>query len=462
MRQPLEYWSLLQVSEALRRGELSSVEATQAMLDRIGRLDGSLRSFNTVTADRALAHARQADAEIAAGFSRGPLHGVPLAVKDLCFTRDAPTSAGMTIHKDWVPDFDATVVRRLDAAGAVILGKLHMTEGAALHHHPDMPAPRNPWNPDYWPGVSSSGSGVAVAAGLCYGATGSDTGGSIRFPSSACGLTGIKPTWGRVSRHGIFPLAESLDHIGPMARTAGDAAAMLGAMAGEDPEDPTSLDALVPDYLAALGANIRGVRIGVDPVYAGEGVDSEVTAALADAERALAGLGANIRQVRFPAGGHGRAAAVGLAIEIAHAHRETFPARAAEYGPELAKTIEAGLKTSPLAAADALRSRRIFAGEVNRLWRDIDLLLIPALPSTTPTVEAAKAMGGAQIGQLSRFTLPFNLTGLPTITLPCGVSKGGLPIGMQLVGQHLSEPLLCRAGHAFQRATDWHTRHPAL
>jgi amidase len=460
----LEYWSLLRVSEALRRKELTSVAVTEAMLARIAKLDGTLRSYRTVMAEQARAQAAAADKEIAAGKWRGPLHGVPVAVKDLCFTSNAPTSAGMNIYKDKVPDYDATVVRKLNDAGAVLLGKLHMTEAASLMHHPALPRPLNPWSADHWTGISSSGSGVATAAGLCYAAIGSDTGGSIRFPSSSCGLTGIKPTYGRVSRHGIFPLSESMDHVGPMARSAADAAAMLGVIAGEDAEDPTTSIAPVPDYLAELAQGIRGLRIGVDSNYTYKDVDAEIVAAVQAAEKALTSAGAKITPMTFPPLEDLLGTLSAMGFEIADSHRATYPARASEYGPELATMLASGHKAEPLAVAAALRERRNFTGRVQRIWKDVDLLLIPALAIPVPTAVDMETMGTnhALIGKSFRFTVPFNITGNPTITLPCGVTKLGLPIGLQLVGPHLSEALLCRAGHAFQQATDWHTRHPNL
>src|SRR5213079_871721 len=245
-----------------------------------------LRSYTTLLADRAMAKARQAEEEIDRGLWRGPLHGVPIAVKDLCYTDYAPTAAGMLIHKDFIPPYTCTVVERLERAGAIILGKLSMTEGAFAIHHPGMPTPVNPWHADVWTGASSSGSGAATAAGLCYGSLGSDTGGLIRFPSAACGLTGLKPTWGRVSRYGVFPLSESLDHIGPMTRTAADCAAVLAAIAGADPCDPTALLSPVPDYLAGLTASIRGLRIGIAESYAFDGLSDEVLAVLSGAKDA--------------------------------------------------------------------------------------------------------------------------------------------------------------------------------
>ncbi|MDB5392603.1 MAG: hypothetical protein JWM91_109 [Rhodospirillales bacterium] len=464
MNQPLEYWSLLELSGELKRGAISSMEVTAAQLERIAKVDGVYQSYVTVMADRAMAQAEQADTEIARGQWRGPLHGVPIALKDLCFTKMAPTTAGMSIYKDRVPDYDATVVERLDQAGAVTLGKLKMTEGAGGSHHPTVSAPRNPWNTDYWPGVSSSGSGVATAAGLCFGSLGSDTGGSIRFPSSACGITGIKPTWGRVSRYGIFTLADSLDHVGPMARSVGDAAAILGMIAGSDPRDPTALNAPVPDYLSGLAGGIRGLRIGIDRSFAGDGSDDEVMAALSEAERVLVALGAMIKPVNFPSVD----SLIGswmpiVGLEIADAHRETYPARAAEYGA-LGGMIEMGLAATPLAIAQAGRVRREFCGRVDALWDDIDLLLVPALPMTVPTAAQMETLNQdfGHMTRLVRFTIPFDLTGSPTISLPCGFSRNGLPLGVQLVGRHLSEPLLCQAGHAFQQISDWHTHHPAI
>jgi amidase len=260
----LHYLELTELAELIRMRRISSVEVTRQQLDRIAALDDRLASYAVVTAERAMAEARAAEADIAASCYRGPLHGVPLAVKDLFWTSGVPTAAGMTIHKDFRPDVDATAVRRLREAGAVLLGKLQMTEGAYSDHHPQVTPPRNPWNADYWPGISSSGPGVAVAAGLCFGALASDTGGSIRWPSAANGLTGIKATWGRVSRHGVFDLAPSLDHIGPMARSVADAAALLTAVAGADPADPTALQEPAASLAATANRTIGGLKIGVD------------------------------------------------------------------------------------------------------------------------------------------------------------------------------------------------------
>src|SRR5882757_11301292 len=277
----LHYCELVEIGQRIQKRELSPVEATQAQLDRIARLDGQLKSYAYVMASSALEQAHA-------------------AVKDLCWTKDAPTAAGMRIYRDNRPTQDATVVARLKEAGAVVLGKLQLTEGAYADHHPRISAPLNPWNAAHWAGASSSGSGVATAAGLCYGSLGSDTGGSIRFPSAANGVTGLKPTWGRVSRYGVFELAATLDHIGPMARSAVDCGAILGAIVGSDPNDPTAVLEPVPNYLANLSGSLRGTRIGVDPRWTSEGVDAAAARIFQDALRVAADLGAEILEIVVP------------------------------------------------------------------------------------------------------------------------------------------------------------------
>jgi amidase len=461
----LHYKSITELSELFRRGELLPSEATEAILSRIGKLDGNFHGYAVVLAERAMAQAKRHDAELAKGIWRGPLHGVPIGLKDLCYTTFAPTAGGTRIHAKFVPSFNATIVDRLERAGAVTLGKLKMTEGAYTSHHPLVQAPLNPWNANYWVGSSSSGSGVATSAGLCYGSIGSDTGGSIRFPSATCGLTGIKPTWGRVSRHGIFPLADSLDHIGPMCRSAADAAAMLGVIAGADPNDPTALQAPVPNYLAGIGDGLRGLRIGVDRKYTQQGIDPQVVAALLEAERTLADLGAQIREVRFPS--YEKLVSQWIAmcsVETAEAHLETYPSRAKEYGPELAQLIEQGRSVGGVEIAAIHHQRLRFCGELAALFGDIDLLLIPTMPVPIPTLTKMGEYGADPNILLSilRFTAVFDFSGSPTITLPMGIASDQMPLSMQLVGPHLSEDVLARAAHAFQSTTDWHTRRPPI
>ena len=461
----LHYLELVELAQRIRAKEISPVEATKAQLARIEKLDPALKSYATVTPDAALAEARQAEGEIARGLWRGPLHGVPIAVKDLCYTKGIPTAAGMPIHRNFKPDFDATVVARLKEAGAVILGKLQLTEGAFADHHPTIAPPVNPWNAEHWSGASSSGSGVATAAGLCYASLGSDTGGSIRFPSAANGVTGLKPTWGRVSRYGVFALAESLDHIGPMTRSAADAGAVLGVIAGADPNDPTTRGELVPNYLAGLERGIRGLKIGVDRSYNTRDVDPEVVASVDAAIAVLKELGAEIREIRFPdVAGMVTGWVPFCAVETAIVHEATFPARADEYGPGLRGLIELGRSIKAMDLDKVLIARAQFSGAVARLFESIDLLAVPAQYAASPTTAMMATLGqdAEGINKLLRYTAPFDMTGSPTITLPCAFTPKGLPLAFQLVGRHMEEDLLVRAGHAYQRATDWHKRHPAL
>ncbi len=459
----LHYLPLLEVSDRIRRRELSPVAVLEAILERIARLDPAARSYTAVLTERARAAAARAEAEVASGLWRGPLHGVPIAVKDLCATSFAPTTGGMPMRSNVTPDHDATVVRRLEEAGAVIVGKLKMTEGAYTSHHPDDPAPLNPWNPEHWVGSSSTGSGVATALGLCFGSLGSDTGGSIRFPSATCGLTGIKPTWGRVSRYGILPLAASLDHVGPMARSAADAAAILSAIAGADAHDPTAIQDPVPDYLGQLGQGIRGITIGIDRRYNSDGIDGEVTGAVRAAEDVLTALGATLREVEFPpTEALLRDWIPFCAVETAIAHQATYPDDAGEYGPDLAQLIEHGRRLTAIEFGTIMHERLEFSGQLAALFREVDLLLMPAMPVPVPSLGRMAEYGqdDTVLLRMLRFTAPFNFAGNPTITLPAGIDAAGLPLSLQLIGPHVSEALLCRAGHAFQQRTDWHTRRP--
>jgi len=459
----LHYLELMELAARIKAREVSPVEVTQALIDRIATLDGALGSYALVTADAAMAQAKSAEAEIAASRYRGPLHGVPIAVKDLCWTRGVPTAAGMAIYKDYRPDEDATVVRRLKEAGAVLLGKLQLTEGAYSDHHPSVTPPKNPWNADYWPGISSSGPGAATAAGLCYGSLASDTGGSIRWPSAANGLTGLKPTWGRVSRYGVFELAATLDHVGPMVRSAADAGAILGVIAGSDPNDPTAMPDPVPDYLTVVEQGVRGLRIGVDAAWNGDAVDAATQAVLSEGIDVFRTLGAEIVNVRFPDVTQAIADwAPNCAMEAAVAHEATYPSRKDEYGPVLASVIEAGRALSGLDYQKILLRRLELRGRIAALFGTIDLLLTPVHPFKPPTLAMIRTLGEQPelIAKLQRYTCPFDMTGHPTITLPGGFTEAGLPIAFQLVAAALNEATLVRAGAAFQRVTAWHRRHP--
>lgn len=462
----LPFATLTELGDAYRARTLSPVEVTQAMLDRIAALDPTLHSYLTVTPEIALAQARQAEQEIGRGAWRGPMHGVPIGIKDLCNTAGVRTTWGTQVLADHVPAENATVVSKLFEAGAVMLGKLQMTEGAYSVHHPSLPTPVNPWHADHWAGASSSGSGVATAAGLCYGAIGTDTGGSIRFPSGANGLTGLKPTWGRVSRHGVWALADSLDHLGPMTRSAADAGAMLGAMAGVDPLDPTTLEAPVPDYLAGLNAGIRGVRVGFDPAFLYGVCEADTAAVIDEVRKVLTDLGASVVELAMPS----TTTAMYVdwtklcSVETAIAHEASYPSRASEYGPVLADLIETGRRLGGIELMKIEHQRLVFKGALRKLFETVDLLLVPVHPYGNPSAAQLDAIFKTPNGidDVLRYTAPFNMSGSPTITLPGSFSPGGMPIGFQLVGRHLDEPLLVRAGHAYQQVTGWHRRHPGI
>lgn len=465
MADALHYLELTELAARIEAREISSLEATRAQLDRIEALDRGLGSYVHVMADTAVAEAKAADADIARGRYRGPLHGIPIGLKDLFWTKDVPTAAGTIVHRDFRPCEDATIVRRLKDAGAVVLGKQQLSEGAYSDHHPSVTPPKNPWNADYWPGISSSGSAVATAAGLCFGSLGSDTGGSIRWPCAANGLSGLKPSWGRVSRHGTFELAATLDHVGPIGRSATDVGALLGVVAGHDPNDPTSRLDPVPDYLAAAARDVRGLRIGVDPDWNGEDVDVATRRVLADAVDAFRALGAVIVDVEFPDVTQAIADwAPNCAVEAAVAHEATYPGRKDEYGPILASVLETGRALPALDYQRILLRRLALRGRVAVLFESIDLLLTPVHPFPPVTLAMIRTLGEQPdlIAKLQRYTCVFNMTGHPTITVPGGASPHGLPIAFQLVAAHLGEPTLVRAGAAFQRATSWHRRHPSL
>jgi len=461
----LHYRGLVEVGRDIQSKALSSADVTKAMLQRIDKLDGKLKSFAHVAPEFALQEAAAADKEIAAGKLRGPLHGVPIAVKDLCWVKGMPAAHGMTIHRDFMPGEDATVVTRLKQAGAIILGKLQQTEGAYADHHPKIDPPKNPWNTELWSGASSSGSGSATAAGLCFGSLGTDTGGSIRFPSAANGITGLKPSWGRVSRYGAYELAATLDHIGPMARSAVDCGAMLSVIAGPDPKDTTAVPLAVPNYTANLSGDLKGVVIGVDRRWTSEGTDEATAKVLDDALRVAKDLGATITEIVFP-----DAQAVTddwfplCGIEAAVAHEATYPARKDEYGPGLAGLLDLGRAQSGMDYQKIVLRREAFRGAVRALFETVDLIAVPAQAFAAPTLAKMASLGedASLIGGLLRFTCPFDMTGSPTITLPGGFTANGGPVAFQFVGRHFDEARLVAAGDAFQRATDWHTRHPSL
>ena len=460
--------TLTEVAALIAAHEVSPVEVTDAQLDRIERLDPQLKSYTLVLANEARAAAEEAEREIGTGDYRGPLHGIPVAVKDLCAMEGTLTRGGAAVLADNVTGFDAEVVIRLRAAGAVLIGKLNLTEGAMGGYNPDFDVPLNPWNSDCWSGASSSGSGVATAAGLCFGSLGSDTGGSIRFPAAACGIVGLKPTWGRVSRHGVLALAESLDHVGPMTRSTADAAAMFQVIAGFDPQDPTSLLAPLEDPLGSIDQGIAGVRLGYDAHYCRNGCDDEQADAVEAALDVLASLGAEIVAVELPdVAEYLPAWQTICSAEAVAAHAATYPERRNEYGPWFRGWLDLG---SQITGADYARANTIRAacnGLMRRTFAGIDALICPSTTGPAHPITMDEMYGPVNydvdgLAAMLRYTAPFDFNGAPTLSVPSGLNSDGLPLSVQFAGHPLGEALLCRIGHAYEGATDWHALRPPL
>jgi amidase len=459
------YGELVEVSRRMHNKELSPVELTEAVLDRIASVDKSLHSYALVLNDLALHQAKRAEQEIAKGDIKGPLHGVPIAVKDNVFTKGIVTTNGMAIRRDTKPDYDATVVVKLRDSGAVFLGKLHHTEGAFAEHHPKLAVPINPWNPKLWCGASSSGSGVATAAGLCFASLGTDTGGSIRFPCDANGVSGLKPTYGRVSRYGVFDNSPTLDHVGPMARSVADLAAMLGVIAGRDENDPTTEFQDVPDYMTAMKHGARGLRIGVDRAYNSIGVDPAIVSRVDAAVAVMREQGAEIMEVSVPNPDQTIKDWLPYsAVEMGVAHEATYPSRKSEYGPVLSGFIELGLKQTAADYHKILKRRNEYRGRLAAIFRDIDVLAIPTQSAAAPTASKMATLGEDpdELLRLIRFTCPYDMTGNPALVLPVGFTDDGKPLTFQFVGRHFEEEVVFRAGYAFQAATNWHVRRPAI
>jgi len=463
---PLHFKTISELAALISTRELSPLEVTEAMLTRIEEQDSKYLSYATVMADQARAAAHAAERSISTGNYLGHLHGVPIAVKDLCFTKGVATMGATKVLKDHIPDFDCTVVQKLNSAGAVILGKLNLTEGAMAGYNPEFQVPVNPWGVNLWSGASSSGSGVATSAGLCYGSLGSDTGGSIRFPSAACGIVGIKPTWGRVSRYGVLPLAESLDHIGPMTRSVADAGIMLQAISGIDPNDPTSLPVPVPDMLADIDQGVRGLRIGLDEEYISGNTDRELVQSVLAGIKVLEGQGAVLVTIEMPdTSAYMEAWAVLCASEAVAAHEATYPSHRDAYGPWFQSWLDMGAAVTGAQYAKANNVRSACRGLLNNVFEDIDIIACPTMTNPPFPITLDEMYGATFLQELpdwGRFTVPFDFSGAPTISLPCGQTSSGLPLSIQFVGRHLSEALLCRVGHAFEQATEWHNLRPEI
>ncbi len=455
------YLDIATLGRLYRRRALSPVEATSATLDRIRRLDSQLNAFITVLEQPALVQARQAEDELASGIDRGPLHGVPVSLKDLIDTAGVRTTAASRIWRDRVPDRTASAAQRLADAGAILIGKCNLLEFAYGIVHPDYGQCNNPWDTGRTSGGSSSGSAASVAAGIGWGSLGTDTGGSIRIPASYCGAVGLKPTYGRVSVHGVFPLSEALDHVGPLARTVEDAALILQAIAGYDPLDSNSLPDPVPDYHSALTGDVRGLRLGVLEQHMGDdlrpGVAEAAWAAVAELERA--GMGVSL--VRIPGLEQADESLLSaLMPEATLIHQAWLRDRPGEYAALTREQLEQGAR---IPAVDYLRAqqerRRLRAGFLEAL-RQVDVLVSPTVaweaPAEDPAVNATEGADEA------RRTGPYNLTGLPAISVPCGFGPAGLPLGLQIVGPWLAEPLLLRVAHTYEQRAGWFQQHPPL
>jgi aspartyl-tRNA(Asn)/glutamyl-tRNA(Gln) amidotransferase subunit A len=447
--------SLVDVAVLVRSRKVSPVELTRACLTRIEQLNPALNAFITVTDVTALAQARSAEAEIARGKWRGALHGIPIALKDNIDTAAVRTTVGSNVFSSRVPEQDAEVVIRLKAAGAVLLGKLNMHEfaygGSSLVSH--FGAVRNPWNRSFIAGGSSGGSGAAVAAGLCYGALGTDTGGSIRLPASFCGIVGLKPTFGRVSLRGVVPLAWSLDHIGPMTRTAADAAAVLQSIAGYDAADAATVDEAVPDYARALVDRVRSLRVGVPSEYLAS-LEPEVESVFREAAIVLKGLTAGNQDVSVPLTADDRTTI--RAAEAWAYHAATVSKSPGLYDPETLTRIRAGENIGAVAYIEARRRMELLRREPPAAFKNVDVLAMPTVPILPTPSASTPADDTPRIRNLA----PFNLNGLPAISLPCGFSSSGLPIGLQLVAPPWGEGRLLALAAAFEKATSWHIRHP--
>ena len=471
-RNELPFLSGLELSDLFKSGQASPVEATEAYLARIEQVDASLNSYITVTADRAREEARRAEAEMAVGNHRGPLHGVPVAVKDQFCTDGVLTTGGSSILGEYVPDYDATVMARLKEAGAVLLGKLNMSEfamGDAFHH--PYGRPRNPWDLSRNPGTSSSGSGAATAAFLCATSLGEDTAGSIRGPAAFCGLVGIRPTWGLVSRHGMLASTWTMDAAGPISRTVKDCAATLAAIAGYDSNDAYTRNAPVPDYLEGIDAGISGLRVGVfsDRVDA-EGVEPDIRAAVNAAVAHMGELGATVEDVSIPLIAQSAAISTTLIYTDATAvHRKGLEEYPEKYDHNNRVRLLTGALIPAQAHHKANRLRQMMRDQILEALSRVDVLVLPtsSVQATPIPAEAGMAKNGkeeflAMLGGRRTYTTPSNMAGVPALSINCGFTGDGLPVGLQLMGRPYDEATLFRAAYAYEQSTDWHTRRPPV
>lgn len=463
------YMSAGDLSKLVQNKEISPVEIIEAHLTRIDATEPVLNSFITLLADEARGAALQAEKDIQAGRYKGPLHGIPVALKDLYNTGGVRTTSGSRIFDNFIPTEDCTVAAKFQQAGAILVGKLNMHPFAygPTGENLDYGHMHNPWNPDMVTGGSSGGSGSAAAAGQCTITTGSDTGGSIRIPAALCGIVGLKPTYGLVSRHGLTALSWSLDHPGPMTRTVEDAAITMNVIAGHDPKDVASAKVDIPDYTSALSGDIKGLRIGIVKEYFETPLDPQVRKAVMDAIGLLESMGAEVKEVSYPMFNQSQAISSTVLMSEATAyHRDLLEKDGHQIYEPVRQRLEAGLFISAAEYLRAQQARTIFDNQGRRLLDDVDLLAGPTEPVTAPRIMASKVMAGEQevgvVGALTQYTRPYNINGFPAISVPCGFSDENMPIGLQLAGKPFDELTVLRAAHAYEQATDWHTRRPPV
>ena len=469
-KKELPFLTASQLSKFIETKEVSPVEATEAYLDRIQEVDSKLNSYITVMGEQALEAARQAEREIAQGQHRGPLHGVPVAVKDQFNTAGIRTTGGSNILKDFVPDEDATVIANLKKAGAVLLGKLNMSEFAMaeIYSHP-YGTPRNPWDLERNPGTSSSGSGAATAAFLCATSLGEDTGGSIRGPANFSGLVGLRPSYGRVSRYGVLGGCWSMDTVGPISRSVEDAAITIQAIAGHDPKDAYTWDVPVPDYRQALTGDIKGVKLGVvQERMDSPNLDPEFRETVAKAIGVLGELGAGAEDVSIPlAPNAGALTMTILSVEWSNLHRPVFEPHIDYLDHNNKIRFLTGTIIPAQAYYKAQKLRAVLRRQILDALDRVDVLVLPTGPVTAPPVESIPGIQSKEhaltglAGRIS-FTGPFNLAGTPALSVPCGFSQAGMPMGLQIVGRPFAEEMVLRVAHAYEQNTDWHNRRPPI
>lgn len=463
------YASAGTLSRLVQSKEVSPVDIIDAHLARIEATEPMLNSFITLLPEEARAAARRAEREIQFGNYKGPLHGIPVALKDLFNTGGVRTTSGSRIFDNFIPERDCTVAARFHQAGAILLGKLNMHQFAygPTGENPDYGHMHNPWDLDLITGGSSGGSGSAAAAGQCTITTGSDTGGSIRIPAALCGIVGLKPTYGLVSRYGLTPLSWSLDHPGPMVRTVEDAALSMNAIAGYDPNDVASARVEIPDYTTALTGDVRGLRIGVVKEYFEAPLDPEVARSVRDAIGVLESLGAVVTEVSFPMFNDSQAISGAILMsEAAAYHRDLLASDGEKLYPPVRVRLEAGLFVSAADYLRAQQARSLLDRQARELLEHVDLLAGPTEPVTAPLLLAERVQAGERevgtTGALTQYTRPYNLTGFPAISVPCGFSEAGLPMALQLAGRPFDELTVLRAAHAYEQATEWHSRRPPI